>query len=59
VCGQPVEEIIIGYPGLSHHMYESSAMMGECADFDILLSSLISECIRSNAIRHFIQEKNT
>jgi hypothetical protein len=28
---QPVEEIIVGYPGLSHQMYESSAIMGECA----------------------------
>jgi hypothetical protein len=56
---QPVEEIIVGYPGLSHHMYESSAIMGECAYFDILLSSLISECIRSNAFRHFFKEGNT
>jgi hypothetical protein len=36
-----VEEIIVGYAGLSHQLCESSALMAECAYFDILLSLII------------------
>jgi hypothetical protein len=40
-----VEEIIVEYAGLSHQLCKSSALMGECAYLNILLSSIISECI--------------